>query len=67
MGEIKPNSYRNPAQGWSTHLDYHLRALPFPRMENYAIAWAGSPRRRTPAGEIPLKAELAPPKLAPEQ
>jgi hypothetical protein len=67
MGETKVNSYRNSAQGRSTHLDNHLRALPFSRMEDNAAAWAGSPRRGATAGQIPFKTELSPPKFAPKQ
>jgi hypothetical protein len=67
MGETNVNSYRNLAQGWSTHLDNHLRALPFSRMENNAAAGAGSPAGRATAGEIPFKTELSPPKFAPKQ
>jgi len=66
MGETNVNSYRNSAQGLSPHLDDYLRPVTFARAKDYAAARAGHPGRRTTTGEIPLEAELAPPKLTPQ-
>jgi hypothetical protein len=67
MGYKKINSYPNPTQARSPHLDYHLGALPLPRMENNAAARGGSPDRGTSTRQIAFKAEFAPPQLARQQ